>query len=536
MKILDCTLRDGGYYTSWDFSKPLVKRYLKALEASKIDIVELGLRNFPKDQFLGAHAYTTDEFINSLDVPDSLEIAVMVDAKTILSYSGSTEEAVSILFASKSESPVDIVRVASHFGEVESCEEIIKSLKELGYQVGLNLMQSGGRPSEELAQVATKISEWQTVDVLYFADSLGNMGAEEVLRIKDALSSAWSGMMGIHTHNNQGKGLANSLTAISNGVEWIDSTVLGMGRGAGNTETELLTLELENIGYQYRSMPLWNLVLDDFQPLKLKHGWGASLLYHFAANHGIHPTYVQNLLGDSKYTSEQIIQALTHLAPLKTSSYKASLLNEGVSGIKSQISTVVGGWNASDWCKDKEIMIVGAGKSVTEYSSAIELFIQKRHPVTLSLNIHNELKDNLIDGFVAIDPMRLMLEVSDYELKGKVLYTSLSSLPSEIRYKLSSLEVKDFGYNLETGKFIADKTNCTIPKLLSLAYTLCLAKTGGASKIWLVGFDGYQAGDKRQEEMIELLDAIRDANFDIPCVCLTPSTYPITQGSIYAPY
>ena len=325
MKLLDCTLRDGGYYTSWDFPLPLVKRYLNAMVASNIDIVELGLRNFPKDQFLGAHAYTTDDFINSLDVSEKIEISVMVDAKTILSYPGSCDEAIAKLFVERKLSPVDIVRVAAHFTEVENCEEIVNKLKLLGYTVGFNLMQSGGRPDDELVQVAGDISRWGNVDVLYFADSLGNMDTKEVTRIYDDIRSTWEGKIGIHTHNNQGKALENSLTAYSIGAEWIDSTVLGMGRGAGNSASELLTMELEQKGEKYQSKPLWKLVLDDFQPLQALHGWGASLLYHFAAANNIHPTYVQNLLGDKRYTSEQAIQALNYIAPLEASSYNASL-------------------------------------------------------------------------------------------------------------------------------------------------------------------------------------------------------------------
>jgi len=538
MKLLDCTLRDGGYYTSWDFSRQLVARYLNAMAASNIDIVELGLRNYPSEQFLGAHAYTTDDFINSLNVPEKLEIAVMVDAKTILSHPGSCNEAIASLFVERNQSPVSVVRIAAHFTEVNKCEEITAVFKRLGYTVGLNLMQSGGRTDGELTQVAAEISSWGTVDVLYFADSLGNMDAKEVTRIYEAIRSSWKGMIGIHTHNNQGKALENSITAYDVGAEWIDSTVLGMGRGAGNSASELLTLELEKKGEQYQSKPIWKLVLDDFQPLQITHGWGASLLYHFAAENNIHPTYVQNLLGDKRYTSEQIIQALSYIAPLKASSYSSALLSEGLSGrISSENGEgVKGSWDATEWCVGKELIVLGAGETVTEYRDAIESFIKKRDVFTLSLNIHNDLDEQLIDAYVAIDPMRLMLEINDYSHKAKPLFSSFSSLPQELAANLDKLHVRDYGVDVKSGKFEAHKNNCTIPSLLSLAYAFALAKQGGAKCLWLVGFDGYQAGDKRQEEMTNLLEVVKQSDFDLECICLTPSTYPIKQGSVYAPY
>jgi len=536
MKILDCTLRDGGYYTSWDFSESLVKKYLKAMDAAKVDVVELGLRNFPSEQFVGAHAYTTDSFIRELNVPKSLEVAVMVDAKNILGYSGGVAKAVRKLFCSKSDSPVSIVRIASHFSEVSSCEPIATELKKLGYSVGLNLMQSGGRSSDELTLVAKNILSWNAVDILYFADSLGNMDSEEVNRIYSCLREYWPGSIGIHTHNNQGQALANSLTAVSIGINWVDSTVLGMGRGAGNAESELLLLELEKIGYKYRSFPLWNLVLEDFRALKKRYGWGASLLYHFAANHGIHPTYVQNLTSENRYTSEQIIQALTYLAPMKASSFNASLLTESVAGVTNSVDNFKGKWNANGWCEGKEVLIIGAGQSVANYKNAIQRFILKRKPITLSLNIHNEIQDELIDGFVAIDPMRIMLEIGDYHRLGKILFTSIKSLPKEIRAEMNKITVKDYGYRVEPGVFEVHKNFCAIPKLLSLAYSFSLAKIGGAIRVWLVGFDGYHAGDRRQEDMIELLDVMKKTGFNIENICLTPTTYPIKQGSIYAPY
>lgn len=536
MKLLDCTLRDGGYYTSWDFSRQLVTRYLNAMAASNVDVVELGLRNFPKEQFLGAYAYTTDDLINSLNVPEKLDVGVMVDAKTILTYPGTCEEAIGKLFVKRERSPVSLVRIAAHFDEIESCEEITRILKSLGYVLGFNLMQSGGRSEEELIEKSAMISSWGTVDVLYFADSLGNMDAEEVTRIYESIRVSWEGDIGIHTHNNQGKALDNSLTAYSMGVEWLDSTVLGMGRGAGNSSTELLAMELEKKAEKYRSTPLWKLVIDDFQPLQATHGWGASLLYYFAAENCIHPTYVQNLLSEGRYTSDQAIQALKYIAPLKASSYNASLLKDSLSGCRSELKAIEGSWDASDWCKGKELLIIGAGGSVSKYSDAIESFIKQREIVTLSLNIHNDVPEELIDGYIAIDPLRLMLEVNNYSYLNKPLFSSLNNFSGELHGAIEELEVRDYGFNLEDNCFEVQSKCCTIPSLLSLAYAFGLAKVGGASKLWLVGFDGYNAGDKRQDEMVNMLEVVKQSGYNIDCISLTPSTYPIKQGSIYAPY
>lgn len=143
MNILDCTLRDGGYYNDWDFDSDVVEQYLTRIAESRIDYVELGLRNFPKQGFLGAFAYTTEDFLNSLELPDGPVYGVMVDAKTILESGFDISEAVDLLFSPASESKVSLVRVAAHFHEVETSGPIVARLKELGYTVGFNLMQAG---------------------------------------------------------------------------------------------------------------------------------------------------------------------------------------------------------------------------------------------------------------------------------------------------------------------------------------------------------------------------------------------------------
>ena len=110
IKILDCTLRDGGYYNHWDFDKLIVDRYLKSLKAASIDIVELGFRLLPSNSFLGPFAYTTDEFINKLNLPEGPIYGVMINAKELLNNKKDTKELINTLFNHKNESKISLVR------------------------------------------------------------------------------------------------------------------------------------------------------------------------------------------------------------------------------------------------------------------------------------------------------------------------------------------------------------------------------------------------------------------------------------------
>jgi 4-hydroxy 2-oxovalerate aldolase len=128
--ILDCTLRDGGYYNNWDFEPEVVNAYLESMAKAKVDYVELGLRNFPKSDFLGAYAYTTEAHLDSLSLPEGPKYGVMVDAKTILASGLEVTAAVDALFVPALDSKISVVRIAAHFHEVDHSGPIINHLKK----------------------------------------------------------------------------------------------------------------------------------------------------------------------------------------------------------------------------------------------------------------------------------------------------------------------------------------------------------------------------------------------------------------------
>jgi len=295
LTILDCTFRDGGYYNSWDFDYSTISEYLNSIWNSGVDIVEIGFRFLPQNRYLGPFAYSTDRFLKSLDLPDNKAICVMINAADFLAEDEASKVLIRRLFSREEESPVDIVRIAAHFSQIGQCEPLVKELKSLGYRLGFNCMQSGGKSSERLSRAASEVSGWGCVDILYFADSLGNMTCESVEKTIGAFRESWNGEIGFHGHDNRGRALVNSLAAIDAGASWIDGTILGMGRGAGNTRTESLLLDLNERGNRYNHEALYNLSEGTFKKLQVKYNWGMSLSYHIAAINGIHPTYVQEM-------------------------------------------------------------------------------------------------------------------------------------------------------------------------------------------------------------------------------------------------
>ena len=178
--ILDCTLRDGGYYNNWDFNKKIVERYLLSTKNSLVDVVELGFRSPPRDIFMGPYAYTTDDFINQLNLPKKLLYGVMINGQEFIDDLSGDKSLVDKLFQRKENSQISLVRIAINFNDVLKSKALVYQLKNLGYMIGLNLMQAHGKSEENYVEIAKNISSWGGVDVLYFADSLGNMTPKDI--------------------------------------------------------------------------------------------------------------------------------------------------------------------------------------------------------------------------------------------------------------------------------------------------------------------------------------------------------------------
>jgi 4-hydroxy 2-oxovalerate aldolase len=530
IKILDCTFRDGGYYNKWDFNESLVQKYIHSISNSNIDIIELGFRNFPQDKFFGAFAYTTDAYIDELNISKNISVGVMINASSILNSGLSIEKAIGILFQAKVQSRVDLVRIATHFDTVKKCEQIVIILKKLGYQVGLNLMQAHGKSDNELSKTAQLIQNWHQIDVLYFADSLGSMNDDDVAKIILALKLGWTGDMGFHSHNNKGLAVSNSLSAIDNGVMWVDGSILGMGRGAGNAPTENLLLRLvQKYQFNYQPDALFDLILSDFTPLKNKYHWGENLLYNLAAINKIHPTYIQEILVDNRYNSKEALQAIEFMSSLDNAShYDQDLLLQARGNINNP-----GSWSAKDWCVSKEVLILGSGASLQTYKQGIVQYIEINKPIVISLNVKHDFPKNMIDVYASSNESKMLSEAT--------LYSQLSqplAIPNLLLTKVLGREAPinnlwDYGLNIKQNTFIVGETECTLPYELSVGYALSLANAGGAKNISMVGFDGYDRDDIRQIRMNELLDLYCQQSH-VPIVALTPTIYNLDKSSIYA--
>ncbi|MGM7280377.1 aldolase catalytic domain-containing protein [Pseudomonas guariconensis] len=529
--LLDCTLRDGGYYNNWDFPVDMIEDYLKAMVSIGVDYVELGLRGFNRDRFLGGCAYTTDSFIRSLQLPAELKLGVMINASDIIEKQEGLEHRLEVLFNNADESPISLVRIACHVHEFEEALPAAVWLKKMGYLVGFNMMQVASRPLGELKKLAERANEFP-LDVLYFADSMGSMNPTQIQELVKAFKEGWKGPLGIHTHDNMGQALANTLAAVECGVSWVDGTVTGMGRGPGNAKTEYLVLALESQrNFVCNITPLLSVIRKYFQPLQVKHGWGNNPYYYLAGKYGIHPSYVQEMLADSRYNEEDILAVIDHLKNEGGKKFSLTTLEAARHFFRGEPR---GDWNPAEILKGREVLILGTGPGVYTHRNAIETFIRTRKPFVIALNTEKSLADELIDIRAACHPVRLLADCEEHVLLPQPLATPLSMLPHDVQQALKSKDILDFGLGVTPDKFVFHTSYAHLPTSLVVAYALAIASSGQAELIYLAGFDGYNSDDPRRKESDKIFQAYQKAENSIPLIAITPTLYELRSCSVYA--
>ncbi len=530
MNLLDCTLRDGGYYNAWDFSYELVNQYLEAMQAAGVGVVELGFRTLKNEGFLGPCAFTTDDFVRSLTIPAGLTVGVMVNGNEL---AGETpqQEALERLFPNAAtDSPVDLVRVACHVHEFDKVLTAVAWLKERGYQVGLNLMQVADRTEDEVKALACKAAKYP-MDVLYFADSMGCMGPDHTAQIIKWFRSEWQGAMGVHTHDNLGMALSNTLRALDEGVTWLDSTVTGMGRGPGNARTEELAIEIaERRGKPTNMVPLMALLRQHFKPMQAHYGWGTNPYYYLAGKYGIHPTYIQEMLSDSRYSEEDVLAVIEHLRVEGGKKFSVNTLEAARHFYRGEPT---GQWSPRERFAGRDVLLLGTGPGVARHRDALERYIRDQQPLVLALNTQSAIDANLIDLRVACHPVRLLADCEAHTRLPQPLITPYSMLPVDVRDSLGGKEVLDFGLNVKADSFAFEATHCTLPASLVVGYALAVATSGHADRILMAGFDGYGADDPRSQEMHQFLEQYQATEGALPMTAITPTRYGLHSESVY---
>jgi 4-hydroxy 2-oxovalerate aldolase len=267
------------------FDDQFVRAVYEACVEAGIDYMEIGYKNskrlFPPGQF-GPWKHCDEEDIRRIvgDNPTSLKLAVMCDA---------TKSDWKTEVLPKDQSVLDTIRVAFYANQVSEADDMIRDAAEKGYEVTANFMAVSTNTEQEIDQVLEVIAE-SPAGVMVVVDSYGAMYAEQVeILVKKYLEymKPKGKEVGMHAHNNQQLGFANTIEAIIHGANRVDASMAGLGRGAGNCPMELLIGFLRNPKFHIR--PIYKVLQDHLLPLSREVEWGPFVQYNITGQLNEHP-------------------------------------------------------------------------------------------------------------------------------------------------------------------------------------------------------------------------------------------------------
>jgi len=293
---LDCTIRDGGLVNNFNFEDQFVKAVYNACVEAGVDYMEMGYKAskkiFARDG-LGAWKFCDEEDIRKIvgDNETDLKISVMADAER-------TDYHVDIL--PKNQSVIDMIRVATYVHQIPTAVDMIKDAHDKGYETTINIMAVSQVKESDLDEALEILSKTE-VDVIYVVDSFGSMYSEDIQELTAkylCYAEAAGKKVGIHAHNNQQLAYANTIESIIRGTSYVDATIAGLGRGAGNCPMELILGFLKNPKFHLR--PILECIQNSFPEIKDSCNWGFDIPYMLTGQLNQHPRAAISFLSSNR--------------------------------------------------------------------------------------------------------------------------------------------------------------------------------------------------------------------------------------------
>lgn len=505
--ILDCSLRDGGYYNNWDFDEKFVSLYRDKINLLPIDYIEIGYRNLVHKDYRGKYFYCPLPILNQWSGFKDKLVLMLDEINTPLDQ---VEEMIKPCIGK-----AKMFRIATKPDRISHGIALSKKIKHAGFEVGLNIMYlSEWEQYDDLFDKLKGIEKH--IDYLYMADSYGAVLPDYIVKMVKKLKSITSVKLGYHGHNNLEMGLINALKAIEHGVEIIDASVTGMGRGAGNLKTELLLTYLAAKKLKEVNFEDLDALVNQFEVLQASYQWGNNLAYMVSGANSIPQKEVMNLITRRYYSIDNAIKYL---------------------GFKSENEATKNSYPKLNVKKCKSsILIIGGGPSTLKHLDAIKSFIQQNEGITILFSSarhiasFTEFKD-AYTILVGTEGKRLEENIS----KGN--FNNHCILPPPPHKITPYVPEELIGNCLELTDTIFSKENCDA----HLAVTLQAAIELGGEEIFLIGFDGYTANELNEREAFFMqenqliFDHFIKTQESIELKSLSPTAYKnIAISSIYA--
>ena len=489
--ILDCTLRDGGYVNDNNFGYDNIVKIIQALNKSKVDIIECG---YIKDD-KSSYSRDVTEYTSFENFEEEQGDNLIAKKKYTLMLLG---EKYQIEHLPKSKSKNNMIRMTFHKHNVKKAIEYSKIIKEKGYKLFVQPTVTKGYSDDELILFIKEINKIKP-ECVSIVDTFGEMREKDVIRLINIYDKYLDKdiLVGFHAHNNLQLAFSNAITFIKKMIKKrsiiVDTSIFGMGRGAGNLPTELMLSFLnENYGKKYDVEPLLKIVDSVLSKIKEKNNWGYSLEYYLSAIHSIHPSYVINFMNRKTLNTHDINKLLSSISHDKKSEYSAAHADEIYNSFNNnhikddssyeKLKKIIG---------NKKVLLIGPGPSIIKYKNKIEELMRSKDVISITINNKILFKTDYI--FIS---NKNRYENIVFDDKDNVIITS------NIKNKSSNEIIFDYQKSLSKEVDISDNSLLVFLNILSKI----------TNNVILAGFDGYST-NKDNNFYDDSIEFVLDKNY-----------------------
>ena len=392
ISVLDCTLRDGGYVNSFHFGASTIHRVANKLCEANIDIIECGFLVSGKSDA----DFSLYGEIGQIPLPEKRKNCMFV---AMIEHGGMSEDEV----APCGSESIDGIRLTFHNSEWEDTKKLAANLMEKGYKVFIQPIGTATYTDTELLALISEVNKLSPF-AFYIVDTLGAMYRNDLLRMFYLVDHNLNEdiAIGFHSHNNLQLSFANCMTILDLKLTRhiiLDSSVFGMGRGAGNLNTELITHYINShIGMSYDTVPILELIDDVIMKIYRRYPWGYSAPYYLAAIRGMHPNYAQFLLDKQSVPIPKIGNILDKLPAENRHLFNlANIERLYFEEMRNATDDAMALETLRTLVKGRSILVIAPGNSVHSHSSEITNFIRINHPIIITVNfILDYLKSDIV--------------------------------------------------------------------------------------------------------------------------------------------
>ena len=514
---LDCSFRDGGYHNNWAFKKSDINFYLNHISKTKIKYIEIGFR-FLNNKNSGLTAYSTDKFLKNLKIKNDLKIGVMINATDFI-----LDDKINYIKLKKAFPNLEylsFIRIAFHNKDLKNVIKITYFFSNKKIEIMLNLMQISELTNRKIILCLKAINNLN-IEAFYIADSFGSLSPTYISKISKLLKKNCKFKIGFHAHDNLKLAFKNASRAIKENFTYIDSTILGMGRGAGNLKTEEIYKFLNNKD-KIGNLSLQKIKKKIFYPLKKRYQWGNNVHYEFAAKNSIHPSYVQEILNNKNYNNKESFKILILLSKINSTKYNPENLIFRNKNFLNQ--------NNNQLKLNSNVLILGSSLNLVLNKNKIERFSKKLNLSVIAVNLNKIFPDSKIDYRVVSHPQRIQMDYTLYKNFNNKFIIPFNKINPKILTYLKKQNIDISNYSLKTHinkKLSIFKHSCYLPNYLVLGYALSFAISRNVKKIYLAGFEGFDKDNFNNDESGTILAMFKKKYKAIKIISITPTRFNI---------